>query len=58
METYITSLLGTKSLCLHRWDFLMQMFASPNIVATAQGIVLFTLKNKEYCIILFYQRNI
>lgn len=44
METYITSLLGTKSLCVYRWDFLMQMFASPNIVTKAQGIVPFPLK--------------
>lgn len=35
----------------------MQMFASLNIVITAQGIVLFTLKNREYYIIMFYQET-
>lgn len=36
----------------------MQMFASPIIVTTAQDIMLCPLKNGEYYIILFYQRNI
>lgn len=36
--TFVTSLLATKALCVHRVDFLMQMFASPDIATLTQGV--------------------